>query len=88
MMNISVQHGCVQGAMLDFEAIKKFVEDDSKRKNCEHERTRFRKTHSREDKRDAEWTKRFVGSRISHRWWQRLNLDEIYRAPSLFTGRC
>lgn len=88
MMNRSVQHGCVRDAMLDFEAMKKFIEDDSKRTNCEHERTRIRKTHSRQDKRDRERTKRFVGGRLSNRWSQHLNFYEAYRAPSLFTWRC
>ena len=87
MMNRSVQHGCVQDAMLDFEAMKKFMEDDSKRTNCEHERTRIQKTHSRQDKRDAEWTKRFVQGPLSRRWSRRMNLDETYRTPSLFTWR-
>jgi len=40
-----------------------------------------------QDKRDPERTKRFVGGRLSRRWSQRLNLDEAYRAPSLFTWR-
>jgi len=88
MINRSVQHSSVQDAMLDFEAMKKFMEDDSKITNCEHERTRIRKTHSRQDKRDAEWTKRCVQGPLSRRWSRRMNLDETYRTPSLFTWRC
>ena len=41
-----------------------------------------------EDKRDAERTKRFVEGRLSLRWSRRMNLDDTYRAPSLFTWRC
>ncbi len=41
-----------------------------------------------EDKRHAERTKRFVEGRLSRQLSQRMNLDETYRAPSLFTWRC
>lgn len=41
----------------------------------------------REEKREAEPTRRFVDGRLSRRWSQRMNLDESYRAPSLFTWR-
>ena len=88
MMNRSLQHGCVQDAMLDFEVMNKFMEDDSKRTNCEHERTKTRKTHSRQDIRDAEPTKRFVQGPLTRRWSRPMNLDETYRAPSHFTWRC
>lgn len=87
MMNRSLQHGCVQGAMLDFEVMKEFMEEDSKRTNCEHERTRTQKTHSQQDIRDAGRTKRFVRDPLSRRWSQPMNLDEAYRTPSLFTWR-
>ena len=87
MMNETVQRGCVQDAMPDFEELKKLTEDCSKGQVRGQEITKFREIHSRQDKRNAERTKRFVGGRISHRWWRRLNLDETYRAPSLFTWR-
>ncbi len=88
MMNRSVQHECVQDAMPNFEDLKKLTEDGTKEQVREQEITKIRETHSRQDKRDAERTKRFVGSRISRRWQRRLNLDETFRAPSLFTWRC
>lgn len=43
---------------------------------------------AREVKRDAERTKRFVEGHLSRRWSRRMELDETYRAPSLFTWRC
>ncbi len=43
---------------------------------------------AREDKRDAERTKRFVKGHLSRRWSRRMNVDDTYRAPSLFTWRC
>ncbi len=42
----------------------------------------------REEKRDVERTKRFVEGCLSRRWSRRMNLDDTYRAPSLFTWRC
>ncbi len=88
MMNRSVQHECVQVAMPDFEELMNLTEDCTKEQVRELEITKFREIHSRQDNQDAERTKRFVGGRISHRWWRRLNLDETYRAPSHFTWRC
>ena len=41
-----------------------------------------------EDKRHAERTKRIVEGRLSRRWPRCMNLDDTYRAPSLFTWRC
>jgi len=87
MMNRSVQHGCEQQVSLDFEELMKLTEDGTKEQVREQGITKFREIHSRQDYQDAERTKRFVGGRISHRWWRRLNLDETYRPPSLFTFR-
>ena len=88
MMNGSVQHECVQDAMPDFEELMKLTEDGTKKLVREQEITKIREIHSRQDKRDPERTKRFIGGRLSHRWWRHLNLDETYRAPSHFTWRC
>ena len=88
MMNKSVQHGCVQDAMLDFEELKKITEDCSQGQLREQEITKNREIRPRQDKRDPERTKRFVSSRLSRRWLRCMNFDEIYRAPSLFTWRC
>ncbi len=74
--------------MLDFEELMKLMEDSAKEQVREQEITKIREIHSRQDKRDAERTKRFVGGRLSRRWSQRPDLDEAYRAPSLFTWRC
>ncbi len=87
MMNRSVQHGCVQDPMPDFEELMKLTEDGTKEQDREQEITKIRETHSRQDKRDAERTKRFVQGPLSRRWSRRMNLDETYRTPSLFTWR-
>ncbi len=88
MMNESVQHGCVQDAMPDFEEQKKLTEDCSKGQARGQEITKIREIHSREHKRNPECTKRFVAGPLRGRWLRHMNLDETYRAPSLFTWRC
>ncbi len=88
MMNRSVQHECVQDAMPDFEELMKLTEDCTKEQVREQEITKIREIDTRQDKRDADRTKRFVQGPLSRRWLRRLNLDETYRAPSLFTWRC
>ena len=87
MMNRSVQHGCEQQVLPDFEELMNLTEDGIKEQVHEQGITKFPEIHSQQDKRDPERTKRFVGGRLSRRWTQRLNLDEAYRAPSLFTWR-
>ena len=88
MMTETVRRGLAKDALPDFEVMKKFLEDDSKGKTCEREITALRELHSREDHRDPELRKRTVHGHISRRWPRRMNLDEIYRTPSLFTWRC
>ena len=88
LMNRLLQHGCVQDAMSDFEQLMKLTEDRSKGKVREQEITGIREIDTQQDKRDPERTKRFVQGPLSRRWLRRLNLDETYRAPSLFTWRC
>jgi len=88
MRNGSVQHGCTQDVMPDFEELKKLTEDGSQGQVHEQEITKIREIHSREGKRDPEWTRRYVGGPLSRRRSRRMNLDETFRAPSLFTWRC
>ncbi len=88
MMIETVQHGCVQDAVPDFEVMKKLMEDDSEVKICEQEITEIREIHSREDKRDPKLRKRFVQGPLRRRWSRHMNLDETHRMPSLFTWRC
>ena len=87
MMNRSVQHGCEQQVMPDFEELMKLTEDSTMEQIREQGTTKFQEVQSRQNKWDPERTKQFVGGRLSRRWAQRLNLDEAYRAPSLFTWR-
>ncbi len=88
MMNRSVQHGCEQDVKPDLEELMKLTEDGTNEQVRDQEITKIREIHSREDKQNPEPTKRFVGGRLSRRWTQHLNLDDAYRAPSLFTWRC
>ena len=87
MMNELVQRECAQGAMPDFEELKKLTEDCGGAQIREQGITKIREIHSRQDKRNPERTKSFVAGPRSGRWWPRINLDETYRAPSLFTWR-
>ena len=43
---------------------------------------------SRENRRNAEWTKTSVRDSLSRQRSRYMNLDETYRPPSLFTWRC
>ena len=42
----------------------------------------------REHKQDPELRKRIEDGRLSRRWSRRMNLEDTYRAPALFTWRC
>ena len=87
MMIEMLQHERAQDAIPKIEALKKLTEEIEKEQLRKQEITKNREIHSRQDKRAAERTKRFVGGRLSRRWSQYPNLDEAYRAPSLFTWR-
>ncbi len=88
MMNETVQNEYAQDAIPDFEELKKLTEDCGKEQVREQEITNIREIHPQKDKRNPECTKPFVAGPLSGRWWRRMNLDETYRAPSLFTWRC
>jgi hypothetical protein len=87
MMTESAQRGCARDAISDFEVIKKLVEDGSKGTVRKQEITKNRENPALQDKRYVERAKRFESSRLNRQWWRRMNLDETYRAPSLFTWR-
>ena len=73
--------------MPDFEELMKLTEDCSTGQVRGQEATKTREIQSRQDKRHQERTKRFESSRLNRQWWQRMKLDEAYRAPSFFTWR-
>ncbi len=88
MMHELVQHECAQGVMPDFEELKKLTEDCSQGQVREQGITNIREIDSRQDKRNLELRKRFAQGPFSRQWSRLMNLDETYRAPSLFTWRC
>ena len=88
MMNESVQYGRTQVVMPDFEELTKLTQDCSKGQLREQGITKIRETHSRQDKRDAVLRNRILQGPLSRRWWRHMNVNETYRAPSLFTWRC
>ncbi len=87
-MNETVQYGCAPDSMPEFELMKKFMEDDCKGKNYQHESTKIREIHSREEKRDPVSRKRVVQGPFGRRWTRYMNHTETFRAPGLFTWRC
>ena len=87
MMTESVQRGCARDEISDFEVIKRLMEDGSKGTVRKQEITKNRENHALQDKRNVEREKRFESDRLNRQWWRRMNLDETYRAPSLFTWR-
>ena len=88
MMNQTVQNQCPQVVMPDFEELKKLMEDCSQGQVREQGITKIQEIDSGQDKRNPECTKPFVASALSRRWGRCMNLDETFRAPSLFTWRC
>ena len=88
MMNETVQHECLPDEMPDFEVMKQFMEDDSNAKICEQITTKIREIHAPEDKPGQQLRKRSAQRPLSLRCSRLMNLDETYRAPSLFTWRC
>ena len=88
MMNETVRYGRTQVVMPDFEELKQLTQDCSQGQLREQGVTQIQETHSRQDKRYAVLRKRILQGPLSRRWSRHMNLDESYRAPSLFTWRC
>ena len=87
MMNRSVQHGCVQGAMPDLAELLQLMEDDETEQIRDPEITENREIRSQEDKTDPQLRKRNVQDPLSRRWSRRTIRDNTYRVLSLFTWR-
>ncbi len=87
MIDVSVQHGCAQATMPDFEELTKLTEDCSKRQVRSQEITKNGEIHPQENKKDPERSVRFLENPLSGRWSRRTTLDETYRVLSLFTLR-
>jgi hypothetical protein len=86
MMIETVQHACAQEVMPDFEELKKLTEDYGQERVLRQEIANIREIH-REKKRDPELRNRILRGDLSRRRARHMNLDEIYRMPSLFTWR-
>ena len=83
----TVQHGCAQKVMPDFEQLMKLTEDCAQGRALRQEIANIREVLP-ENKRDAKLRKRILRGSLSRRLARHMNLDEIYRMPSLFTWRC
>ncbi len=86
MMIEMLQHERAQDAIPKIEALKKLKEEIEKEQLRKQEVTKIREILSRQDKRGADATMRLRGPRSDLRW-QRMYLDNAFRAPSLFTWR-
>ncbi len=88
MMTETVQRGRAQDAIPNFEELIKLTEDREKGQIRGQETTEIQEIELRVGELDAQRTKRNVQDQFGRRWARHMNLDEIYRMPSLFTWRC
>ena len=86
MMIESVQHGCGQEVLPDFEALKKLTEDYGQGRALRQEIANNREI-LRENKRDAEMRKRILRGRLNRRWSRYTAVDNSCSALSLFNLR-
>ena len=86
MMIEMLEHECAQDAIPKIEALKKLTEEIEKEQLRKQEVTKVCEIPLRQDKRGADGTMRLRGPHRDLRW-QRMYLDEAFRAPSLFTWR-
>ena len=87
MMNESVQHGCAQGAMPDFEALMKLTEDREKEQTREHEFMKKREIQLWHDRRDAQRTRRIVRDQLNRRWARHTTVNNSCNVLSLYKLR-
>jgi len=87
MMIETVQQGYVQKAMPDFEALLKLIEGQEEGQIREQEFTSIREIQARQDKRDAQRTKRTIQDQLSRRWSRHATVDNTSSALSLFNLR-
>lgn len=87
MMNQTVQHGCAQVAVPNFEELMKLTEDNDQGQIREQEIMKNREIQLRQDKRDAQRTRRIVRDQLSRRWAQRTTIDNSCRVMSPYSLR-
>ncbi len=87
MMPETVQRGYAQDAMPDFEALIALTEDREKEPTREQEIMKNREIQLRQDKRDAQRTRRIVQEQLSRRWARYTTIDNSCRVLSLYNLR-
>jgi len=87
MMNETVQPACVQGAMPDFEALIKLTQDYEKGQVRGSEFAKNREIQLRQDKRDAQRTRRILRDQLSRRWARHTTIDNSCRVLSPYNLR-
>jgi hypothetical protein len=87
MMIEAIQHGHMQAAVPDFDALLKLIEGQENGQIRDQEITKIREIQARQDKRDAQRTKRDMQDQLSRRWLRHATVDNTCSALSLFNLR-
>ena len=87
MMIETVQHGRMQTAMPDFDALLKLIEGQENGQVRDQEITSIREIQARQDKRDAQQTNRNMQDQLNRRWSRYATVDNTRSALSLFNLR-
>ena len=87
MMTETVQRGCAQVAVPNFEELMKLTEDREQGRIREQEIMKNREIQLRQDKRDAQRTRRIVRDQLSRRWARHTTIDNSCRVLSAYNLR-
>ena len=79
MMTETVQHGCTQVAVPNFEELMKLTEDREQGQIREQEIMKNREIQLRQDKRDAQRTRRIVRDQLGRRRLRHTTIDNYCR---------
>ncbi len=79
MMTETVQRACAQVAVPNFEELMKLTEDREQGQTREQEIMKNREIQLRQDKRDAQRTRRIVRDQVSRRWARHATIDNYCR---------
>jgi len=87
MMTETVQHGCTQVAVPNFEELMKLTEDCEQGQIREQEIMKNREIQLRQDKRDAQRRKQIVRDQLNRRWARHTTINNTCRELPLFKLR-
>lgn len=87
MMTETVQGGCAQDAVPNFEALMKLTGDREKEQTREHEIMKKREIQLWHDRRDAQRTRRIVRDQLKSRWARHTTVNNSCDVLSLYNLR-